>query len=222
MSVFTASRFGKLVSRVLLLVLAVAVLAPSAPASAVPQPLAPPQVEFSPEPAKPLLSLRALEHAHDLTAGASAALSPRAASRLKALRFVTRSARVLDLRGVESSAYKGKFFRSSQEGKRKCVFQRESNANYTSTRRSPSPTGGYFGGYQMSRGLAVGATWMMLPEHKRLLGTKAAKKVLAHLRSVPAHKWNRYWQDAAFYTVYNWQGSASGAKHWYLAGSRCG
>ena len=81
-----------------------------------------------------------------------------------------------------------------------------------------NPGGSYFGAYQVSRGLARGATWMMLKEHKKLMGAKAAKRVLADLRSKPMNRWPRYWQDAAFHTIINYKGTLSGASHW--AGGR--
>jgi hypothetical protein len=70
----------------------------------------------------------------------------------------------------------------------------------------------------MSAELGEGATWMMLPEHKVLLGSALAKEILAELRTTPVHMWPRYWQDAAFSTVHNWDGWESGASHW--AGGR--
>ena len=59
---------------------------------------------------------------------------------------------------------------------------------------------------------------MMLKEHKQLMGEKAAKSVLARLRAIPMNTWPRYWQDAAFSTVMNWDRTGSGSSHW--AGGR--
>jgi hypothetical protein len=84
-----------------------------------------------------------------------------------------------------------------------------------------SPGGSYFGAYQVSRALARGATWMMLPEHRRLLGAATARRVLADLRSRPMNTWPRYWQDAAFSTVMNWEHVGSGASHWAGGRWRC-
>jgi hypothetical protein len=39
--------------------------------------------------------------------------------------------------------------------------------------------------------------WMLLPEHRK---HGLADQVKA-LRDKPIHHWNRYWQDAAFWTV---------------------
>lgn len=127
--------------------------------------------------------------------------------------YANDSAAANDLQGVQSTTYTGKFYRASQEPKRLCIVKRESEGYYT-----VKNSAGYMGAYQMSDALADGATWMMAPEHKKLLGKKEAKKVLAQLRATPFNQWNRYWQDAAFWTVYNWEGSGSGAQHW--AGGR--
>jgi len=51
-----------------------------------------------------------------------------------------------------------------------------------------------------------------MPEHAD------KKKELLALRKKPIHKWNRYWQDAAFYTAWR---NGKGAKHWHLTGSKC-
>ena len=59
---------------------------------------------------------------------------------------------------------------------------------------------------------------MMLKEHSRLMGRAAATKVLTQLRGRPMNTWPRYWQDAAFHTVANWNGTGSGLRHW--AGGR--
>ena len=132
----------------------------------------------------------------------------------KMLRRTLFSAETRDMRGVEASMYRGRYFRASVEPKRRCIAERESEGHYDVV----SPSGSYFGAYQVSRPLAQGATWMMLKEHKKLMGETAAKKVLAHLRVTPMNKWPRYWQDAAFHTVINWDHTLSGAAHW--AGGR--
>jgi len=125
------------------------------------------------------------------------------------LDFTMKSEDTLDMRGVEPSLYRGKYYRASVELKRQCVAKRESEGFYDVVSHD-----GYFGAYQMSPALAKGATWMMLKEHKTLLGDEVATRVLAKLRETPVNEWPRYWQDAAFSTVYNWKHTGSGAKHW--------
>lgn len=125
------------------------------------------------------------------------------------LAFTLSSEETLDMRGVEPSLYRGRYYRSSVEKKRRCIVRRESEGHYDVVSRN-----GYHGAYQVSARLARGATWMMLREHKAVLGAKAAAAVLSKLRKLPMSKWPRYWQDAAFHTIYNWERTGSGAHHW--------
>lgn len=145
---------------------------------------------------------------------AATARQVQAAQFVKYTNFTMNSSATKDMRGIEPSLYRGKFFNKASEAKRLCVVRRESEGHYDVV----SPSGSYFGAYQVSRPLARGATWMMLKEHEKLMGTAAAKKVLAKLRATPMNKWPRYWQDAAFHTVVNWDHTLSGASHW--AGGR--
>ena len=128
--------------------------------------------------------------------------------------FTTTSKDTKDMRGIEPSLYRGKYFNKTAEAKRLCVVERESEGHYDVV----NPSGAYRGAYQVSSALARGATWMMLKEHKKLMGERNAKRVLAKLRSKPMNTWPRYWQDAAFHTVINWDHTLSGAGHW--AGGR--
>ena len=136
--------------------------------------------------------------------------SPTVTAAQQMLAFTMTSEQTRDLRGVEPSLYRGKYYRASVETKRRCIVKRESEGHYDVVSRS-----GYHGAYQVSRALARGATWMMLKEHKALLGEKQANAVLAKLRAMPMSKWPRYWQDAAFHTIYNWKHTGSGKRHWY-------
>lgn len=147
------------------------------------------------------------------SATASAAMA-----RMEFLRFTMDSGPTMDLRGVESSLYRGEFYRAHQEDVRQCIVKRESEGHY-----AVRGGGGnrYFGAYQMSDPLADGATWMMLKEHAPLLGADVAKQLMATLRELPANEWPRYWQDAAFSTIYNWEKPGSGAKHWGGGRWRC-
>ena len=128
--------------------------------------------------------------------------------------FTLNSAATKDMRGVEPSLYRGAYFKAKAEEKRLCIVTRESEGEYDVI----NPTGSYFGAYQVSKPLARGVTFMMLPEHKKLMGTTKAKRVLSQLRDKPMNTWPRYWQDAAFHTIINWEGTLSGASHW--AGGR--
>ncbi|MDA9790911.1 hypothetical protein N9B81_00630 [bacterium] len=129
--------------------------------------------------------------------------------------FTTESPETTDMRGVEPSLYQGEFFDPKSEQIRQCIVKRESEGQY-----DVRGGGGnrYYGAYQMSDALADGATHMMLKEHKKILGEKAAQSLMKELRATPLNEWPRYWQDAAFSTVFNWESPGSGASHW--AGGR--
>lgn len=143
-------------------------------------------------------------------------VASRMASQQGFVHFAFRSPRTRDLMGIEKSLYRGRYFRAKLEPERRCIMRHESNGRY----KAVSPTGKYRGAYQVSPDLARGATWMMLREHKKLMGAEAARKALAKLRKKPMNTWPRYWQDAAFHTVMNWEYTGSGASHW--AGTRVG
>ncbi len=114
-----------------------------------------------------------------------------------------------DLMGFMPSLYLGKWFMPGKEDVRRCIVLRESHANYRAS------NGTYFGAYQMSSALAVGATWMMQDEVKKEFGNEGVK-IVQLLRTMTPNKWNRYWQDRAFWTI--WRNGA-GAQHW--GGARC-
>jgi len=116
--------------------------------------------------------------------------------------------------GVRGSAYTGKYYRASQETFRKCVGQREGRFQYWGT----GSMGFYEGTYQMTDALFTGAAWMIGRELKTTYANWDV--VRAQLLDTPGHKWGRFWQDAAFYTVLNWRGDGVGASHW--AGGRYG
>lgn len=111
-----------------------------------------------------------------------------------------------DMHGYEPSLYTGKWYDSKWESTRKCIMQRESRHNYRAANSRSSARGAYqFLDSQWRRSL----TFMLMPEHADM------KKEVKALRNKPIHKWNRYWQDAAFYTVWR---HGEGKHHWYLGG----
>ena len=67
------------------------------------------------------------------------------------------------MKGYEPSLYRGKWFMPKKEERRRCIMDRESNNLY----RAVSAGGVYRGAYQMSRGLAIGATHMMMKEVRK-------------------------------------------------------
>ena len=141
--------------------------------------------------------------ARDSMTGSARAASvsyQRARVRKAILHFITHSKATSDMRGVEPSLYRGRFFEASKQSTRRCIVKRESEGQY-----DVRGGGGdrYFGAYQMSDALADGATHMMLKEHKKILGKATARSLVKQLRATPPNAWPRYWQDAAFSTVYN-------------------
>jgi hypothetical protein len=111
-----------------------------------------------------------------------------------------------DMRGYEPSLYQGKWFMPKKEERRRCIMDRESNNSY----RAVSAGGVYRGAYQMNRGLAIGATHMMMKEVRREMGEPGVQ-ALRQLRKIPTQQWNRYWQDRAFWTIWR---KGKGAFHW--------
>ena len=133
---------------------------------------------------------------------------PAAASDLKQIELALAQGefKAGDRHGAMVSLYQGKWFMPKREKVRRCIVKRESGANY----RAVSAGGRYRGAYQMSRRLAVGASWMMQREVRKGLGAEAEKIVLA-LRKQPTQQWNRYWQDRAFWTIWR---HGKGKSHW--------
>ena len=133
---------------------------------------------------------------------------PAAASDLKQIELALAQGefKAGDRHGAMVSLYQGKWFMPKREKVRRCIVKRESGANY----RAVSAGGRYRGAYQMSRRLAVGASWMMQREVRKGLGAEAEKIVIA-LRKKPTQQWNRYWQDRAFWTIWR---HGKGKSHW--------
>ena len=107
--------------------------------------------------------------------------------------------------GYEPSLYQGKWHMPKREKLRKCISKAESRHNYRAGR------GGFYrGAYQFSKSLARGVTWMMQSEVKKEMG-KAGVSLVKKLRKKPMNKWNRYWQDRAFWTIW---AKGKGKHHW--------
>ena len=111
-----------------------------------------------------------------------------------------------DRYGIRPSLYRGSWYSPKAEKHRICIAKRESHGNY----KARSSGGVYQGAYQMNRGLARGATWMMQPAVRKQFGDEGVR-ILAKLRKTPVVQWNRYWQDRAFFTIWR---DGRGKSHW--------
>jgi hypothetical protein len=116
-------------------------------------------------------------------------------------------ARVARLSSVKPSAYVGSFYDKRFEKKRRCIQFRESNGSYTVR----SSNGKYLGAYQMNPALGRAVTFLMARSLRAEVGTAQATTLLAALRARPVSRWSRYWQDRAFWTIFN---HGKGAAHW--------
>lgn len=120
-----------------------------------------------------------------------------------------RSSRADDMRGPLPSLYRGKYFNSDQESFRRCVADREGSFTYMVRGGGGN---NYYGTYQFSSAFQNGVPYMMAKESK---ATKdGLRKEALSLRSKAINKWNRYWQDRAFFTVLNFNGKWTGKHHW--------
>lgn len=110
---------------------------------------------------------------------------------------------------VRPSTYAGDHYLPAWEPWRKCVVWRESRDNTRAANTRSSARGLY---QFLDRSWRLSLTYMLMPEHRD------QRQAVLRLRSKPIHKWPRYWQDAAFWTVLD---GGNGAKHWRLRGSDC-
>lgn len=115
----------------------------------------------------------------------------------------------LDFKGYEKSLYRGKYYEASQESFRRCVMKRESHHNYRAANKSSSARGAY---QFLDNSWRTPLTHMMIKESKKNSDGLIPK--IRDLRKKPIHKWNRYFQDRAFFTAMNYAGKWSGKKHW--------
>lgn len=129
------------------------------------------------------------------------------------LTFAKGEGKAKDDHGFMKSLYRGKWYMPKKERVRRCIIDRESNFDYEAVSRG----GTYRGAYQFNRALAIGASWMMQREVRKEMGAEGLV-IVRKLRTIPTHKWNRYWQDRAFWTVWR---KGEGRSHWGSGGARC-
>lgn len=113
------------------------------------------------------------------------------------------------MQGVEASAYRGDWFVAGHEAIRRCIVWRESRGRYGAKPWSSSASGAYQFIREPVWRKSLG--WMLYPELKADLGPRAAKQIRAKLWATPIYNWGRYWQDAAFWTVWR---KGAGRHHW--------
>lgn len=109
-----------------------------------------------------------------------------------------------DLVGYRLSTYTGKYYDKRFEQYRLCVVQRESGGRYGES------SSAHIGAYQFSYSLAGQALRSMRPEISAVFG-RSGLAALDRLDGKPMFTWNRFWQDTAFWTIFN---SGAGWSHW--------
>ena len=109
-----------------------------------------------------------------------------------------------DMKGYRLSTYTGKYYDPTREQYRICVIQRESGGNYD------EPSGPWRGAYQFSDSLAAGALRAMSAEIIEVYGN-AGRQAINRLEGTLIYTWPRFFQDAAFWTTFNF---GAGASHW--------
>ena len=102
-----------------------------------------------------------------------------------------------DIKGYRASAYQGQYFDQRFEQYRLCVVQRESGGNYDEA------SGSFVGAYQMGPYNSPSRVVGKLQAEMEAEYGSAATKELNKLKSQPLYRWNRFWQDAAFWTIFN-------------------
>jgi len=118
-----------------------------------------------------------------------------------------------DRKGFEPSLYRGEWYSPEWWQVRKCIMHRESRYDYGARNKTSSAQGAY---QFLDNKWRNSLVWMMLKESNDT--NDFLQPGLRELRDVPIAKWSRYWQDRAFYTV--WQ-HGEGKLHWYYNGSKC-
>jgi hypothetical protein len=123
-----------------------------------------------------------------------------------------------DWKGYEKSMYGGKYYHKDQEHFRECVMYRESRHNYRAANKTSSARGAY---QFLERSWKDGLIYMMIKESKK--SKDGLIPEIKELRKKPIVKWNRYFQDRAFFTAMNINGKWSGKHHWRFSvpGSSC-
>jgi hypothetical protein len=105
---------------------------------------------------------------------------------------------VRNIRGVQASAWRGKYYNPRWENVRKCIVFRESRGNYRVKNKHSTASGAYQFLISTSNGVAK------TMKRRDLVGKRAGT-------------WTREEQDRAFWTLFN---NGKGKGHWRLQGHR--
>lgn len=123
------------------------------------------------------------------------------------------SVEAIDRKGFESSLYRGVWYSPKWWKVRECIMQRESRYYYGARNKTSTAMGAY---QFLDSRWRDSLVWMMLKESNDT--NDFLQPTVRGLRNKPIAEWSRYWQDRAFYTV--WQ-HGEGKAHWYHSGIRC-
>lgn len=114
----------------------------------------------------------------------------------------------------KASLYMGEWYVENHESIRRCITWRESRDSYTAN----TGTGKYRGAYQFSRDLAIGAGWMIQKDLRKTVSKELAQQIGESLRGTLINKWPPYWQDYAFWIVWD---KGAGKNHWASVQEGC-
>ena len=126
---------------------------------------------------------------------------------------IAESKEAKDWKGFEPSLYRGVHFSAQWRNVRECIMYRESRFNY----RGRSSISTAAGAYQF-----LDSQWRESLTHMMIKESREANDGLIpeikELRDKPIQKWNRYFQDRAFYTAWD---NGNGKSHWDLTRHNC-
>ena len=126
---------------------------------------------------------------------------------------IAESKEAKDWKGFEPSLYRGVHFSAQWRNVRECIMYRESRFNY----RGRSSISTAAGAYQF-----LDSQWRESLTHMMIQESREANDGLIpeikELRDKPIQKWNRYFQDRAFYTAWD---NGNGKSHWDLTRHNC-
>lgn len=108
-----------------------------------------------------------------------------------------------DMKGYRLSTYTGKYYDKRLEQYRLCVVQRESGGNYDLNSY-------YQGAYQFGPFWADPIISRLKPEISAVYGNAGVAQ-LSKLAGTRISSWPRFWQDAAFWTIFN---NGAGYANW--------